>query len=374
VENDPLESIAANRYTIAGIPEIFSAIQSLSSFRKWKGLPSGICFYGWSQYSRNIQLHGFAGACATLGIPFYVIYKERAKDILSCLKNVHNLIVITYIQFLPELESFIKRAKCHIVLMWQYYDDTPDPLLATPIGSKEKEILKGFRKDIHLVLSELSLEGNQRFMSGYVRDFGIPVMTFPWAVNIDRHFPVNAAIDKDVFFIGTYCEKAARIEEYFGKVLRRYAHTVIGPDWSRSTLRWMEDSIMQADEFHTRAPSLYSSHTVSLNIHLPFEASGYSCNERVFNAIACGGFEVCDNAGRVKDFFDETELVTGSSPEEYFERVSYFIENPEKRTAYMVKALKKIYRHHTYHHRLADLLHQFFTGKPLSEFCRVLMN
>jgi len=374
VEDNDTRNISANRYGLAGITDMFSGLQSLPSFEEWQRSSPGICFYGWNQYARNLQLYGLADASASLGIPFFVFHKEREREIAKRLKDVESLIVITIAPFLNELEPLIRSKRCKVVLIGQYYDETPAPDLAKQVDEKEKAVLEKFRKYIALVLSEFSAEGNKKFMSGYARDFGMPVMTFPWAANIKYHFPVKAGIDRDVIFIGTYCEKAARIEAYLGKVLRHHTHTVIGPDWSKSGMRWMDNGIIPVDEFNAKAPYLYSSHAVSLNIHLFFEVDGFSCNERVFNSIACGGFQVCDNPRRVRDFFDETELVTCSSPDEYIERVNHFVRNPEERTPYMAKALRKIYSCHTYHHRLSDLLHQLFAGRPLSGFCPVLIN
>lgn len=374
MEDRDIKDIVTHRYEIAGIPGAFSAVRSLPAFIEWQHDLPGICFYGWNQYARNLQVYGLADASEFLGIPFVVIDKGSGRDIEGQLKGIDNLIVITIAQFLDELEPLIRSRRCRVVLIGQYYDETPSLDLARPVSEKDKLALKRFREDIALVLSELSTEGNRRYMAGYVRDLGMPVMSFPWAVNIKHHHPVETGIDKDVIFIGTYGEKAARIEAYLGRVFRHYTHTVIGPDWSRSTMRWMDDRIIPVDEFNAKAPYLYSSHTINLNMHLPFEIDGYSCNERVFNSIACGGFEVCDNPRRVRDFFNDAELVTGSTPEEYYEKVHHFVEHPEQRTPYMAKALRKVYSCHTYHHRLADLLHQLFAGEPLSGFCQVLMN
>jgi len=369
--DENIKSIVDSRYKIAGIDELKKKLDSYPSFEEWKQGKNAFCFYGHNQYSRNVQISGLKGAFESLGIPFYIIYygnEARFKE----LSHHKNIFILSNESLLSGIDPIIKKNNCKILLFWRYYDDTPNEILAPKIGETEKKVIDKYKRYIVFVVSELSYEGNKRFLRGYVQDFGIPVMTFPWGVDIKRHVPVECKPKKDVFYIGTYHEKAKRIDDYFEKVIRRHTHTIIGPDWQRSPFRWLSNSIMGIDEFNEKISELYSSHLVSLSIHHDFEVNGYSCNERVFNAIACGGFVVSDATARIRELFSEDEIVTANDPYEYFEKAASFIEHPEMRIPYMEKAIMKIYANHTYHHRVIDLLSVILTGTPQTPFCPVL--
>ncbi|MCX5807282.1 MAG: glycosyltransferase [Proteobacteria bacterium] len=372
MSNKKLLELAQKRYILGNVAELPACLEAESSFRKWKDEPCAICFYGTNQYARNVQVRGLADASQYFGIPFYAVYRDQEYEFSNITKQFKNLLIITNLALVTALASYMKDVNYRIVLIGQYYDETPDERLAPKVSVQEKSILQLFRKDIALVISEFSGEGSMRYMYGYVKKFGIPVMSFPWAVNLNYHFPYECGIKKDVIFIGTYSEKAQRIDSYFSSILRKYPHTVIGPDWSKSPFRWISNSIIDIKDFNVNAPLLYSSHTVSLNIHLPFEESGYSCNERVFNSVACGGFQICDNPRRLKDYFTDEELVTADSPKEYFDKAAYFVQNPDERYPFMERSLEKMYSFHTYHHRLSDLLNAVFARRSLSNICYMI--
>lgn len=369
--DEHVRHIVSNRYNIACVDRLIKNLDLCAPFEKWKQGEIAFCFYGPNQYSRNVQISGLKEAFESIGIPFHIFYHGN-QVVFDVLKRYSNVYMLTNEFLLPGIESIIKATNCKLLLFWRYYDDTPDSCLAPKIDEKNKGIIDKYKRHIILILSELSYEGNKQYLHGYVKDFGIPVMSFPWGVNLKRHVPFDCRPKRDVFYIGTYYEKAKRINEYFGKIIKRYTNTIIGPDWRQSPYKWLSNNVMEIDEFNAKISHLYSSHLVSLNIHHSFEINGFSCNERVFNAIACGGFLLSDNARRIRELFDEDEIITASDSDEYYDKAAFFIENPEARTPYKEKAIMKVYAHHTYHHRAADMLSMIFSGKPQTAYCPVM--
>jgi len=369
--NQFINEIVENRYDIAGIKELFLPIINNIHYQKWKDKPHAFCFYGNNQYSRNIQINAIKEVFRLLSIPFHIIYRGEENK-LNELLRYKNVIFLTNEFLVPIIKPLSEKIDYKVLLLWRYYDDTPNKILAPVISKQEKFIIKDSKEKILFIISELSYEGNERYLRGYVKELDIPVLSFPWAADLKNHIPFNCQPKRDLLYIGTYYEKAKRINEYFDKPLKRYLHTVIGPDWERSPFRWIENSIIDSNGFNNIAPQLYSSHLISLNIHHDFEVDGYSCNERIFNSIACGGFLISDYTKRLREFFEVDEIVTASEPEEYYEKIVFFLENPEARISYMEKSLEKIYSHHTYHHRIADLLSAIFCGKTISPYCSIL--
>jgi len=118
-----------------------------------------------------------------------------------------------------------------------------------------------------------------------------------------------------------------------------------------------------------RISDLYRGAMVCPNIHGDFQKGavsndpssisddpGMALNERFFQIIGSGGFMVCDYNPHMYDFFDESELVTGITKEEFQEKVQYFISNHMKRHAFIKKWVGKIRESHTYEHRLKNLI------------------
>ena len=80
---------------------------------------------------------------------------------------------------------------------------------------------------------------------------------------------------------------------------------------------------------------------------------------------------ISDNAPRIRDFFPDDEAVLADSPEDYRDKVDYFVRHPDERLPYIEKARKRVVAEHTYHHRLCDLLRFVLDGSTVYEHCAV---
>lgn len=335
----------------------------------WLAMRSAIIYYGGNHFARNIQLRGLQDAAHDWGIPFHVVYEGQEGDFLTQVPAYDHIFLITSAHLLPRIQWW-GATSCQVILWGRYYDDSPNHALCPLITAEEIGLLERHREHLSLVISEFSSEGNKRFMRGYLDDLGLPIMAFPWGVNALRHRPLEVPTQSDVLFAGSYFEKTQRLDAYFGPVLARHRHTIIGLGWSQSPFPGLSDALMP--DFDAAAPLLYSSHLVALNLHHPFELEGYSCNERTFNSVACGGFQVCDGARRVREFFRDDEVPQASSPADYAEMVHHFVTHPEERHPYMARAQARVFAEHTYHHRLRDLLLAVLDDRTASPYCPIL--
>ncbi|MEO2005820.1 MAG: glycosyltransferase [Candidatus Poribacteria bacterium] len=173
----------------------------------------------------------------------------------------------------------------------------------------------------------------------------------------------------DLVFVGSYFEKTTRVDDYFGKPFEKFTRTVIGQGWDLSPFDIDDSKVV---DFNRWAPILYSSHTIALNVHHAYEEAGYTCNERCFNVPGCGGFLVSDYAPRIRDFFDNDEVIVADNPSDFLDKVEHFVQYPEKRTPYMQKARQRVLMEHTYHHRLCDLLRFVLNGDTVYSHCQVM--
>lgn len=114
----------------------------------------------------------------------------------------------------------------------------------------------------------------------------------------------------------------------------------------RSIKLWFEDE-----------RKVYSSSLISLNIHEEHQRRDWSdINERTFKILASGWFEITDNVRVLRKYFTPDELVIAENTQDWFEKIDYYIHNPEKRLAIIEAWRKKVLENHTYHHRVRQII------------------
>ena len=105
---------------------------------------------------------------------------------------------------------------------------------------------------------------------------------------------------------------------------------------------------------------VYSSSIISLNIHEDHQRKfGSDFNERTLKIIACGGFEICDNVRIIRKYFNEHELVIAEDTKDWFEKIDYYIKNPEKRLPIIEAGRSKVLTKHTYHNRVEQIINLY---------------
>ncbi len=370
MSGDDAAKVAAHRPTeeIRRVSQaVYEDFVASPSARHWLRTGKAICFYGPDQPARTVQIRGLRDAARTWRIPFYIITVGNEDD-LHEVAGHKPVLFITTLAFVAQLAPLVDRCEGTVALIGSYYDATPNQATVACTSDEEARILDEQRHRISVVLSECSPEGVERYARGYVERHGIPVMSFTWGINLVRQYPVPAANIASLVFLGSYFEKTTRIDAYFGEALNRHTHSIVGYGWRDSPFD-IPDTVL--DDFDATAPVLYSGHTVSLNIHHPYEEEGHTCNERTFHVPACGGFMISDNAPRIRDFFSENEAVLAHDPADYLEKVDYFVRHPDERLPYLQKARKRVVAEHTYHHRLCDLLRFILDGSTVYEHCPV---
>ncbi|MBT3270533.1 glycosyltransferase family 1 protein [Candidatus Poribacteria bacterium] len=335
--------------------------------RNWVRSRPAICFYGHSQPARNVQIRGLRDAARSWGIPFHWVTVGDERLLAQLLKYDH-VLFITTATFLRVAAALLARRNGAIALVANWYTP-PDSPVIWPHTPADIAALDECREHIAVVLSECAPEGKGKYCRGFIDNHGIPVMSFTWGINLLRHFPVAVPKVAELVFLGSYFEKTTRINDYFGEPLRRFRHTIYGAGWSSSPFP-IPDRMLE--DFDAVAPTLYSGHTISLNVHHPYEEEGFTCNERTFNSVGCGGFHISDYAPRIRDHFPADEVVVADNPGDFLAKIEHFVQNPEERLPYIEKARRRVVENHTYHHRLCDLLWYVIEGKTRYGHCPVL--
>lgn len=124
------------------------------------------------------------------------------------------------------------------------------------------------------------------------------------------------------------------------------------------------EGIMPEDLF-----GIYRASNVCLNIHGDFQKGivsnepsriadkpGEMINERFWQVLGCGGNLITDFVPQMLDFFDESELVIGKTPEEYREKANFYLNRPEELNFLLKSAREKVRAEHTYRNRVKQLI------------------
>ena len=178
-----------------------------------------------------------------------------------------------------------------------------------------------------------------------------------------RHRPVALSPEErvryghDVVFVGShYPERAALFERLCGFDLG-----IWGPGWEKlpagSPLhRHLRGAHTAPGEWQ----KIYSASRIVLATHY-HDPSGrypvYQASPRVFEALACGAFMLCDRQRDVLALFRNGEhLVTFSDGEDLAAKVRYYLGHPGERQVIARKGREEAIRRHTYAHRIETLL------------------
>ncbi len=217
------------------------------------------------------------------------------------------------------------------------------------------------------------LEQDDPFMDGFEKETGYPFHTILLAADKCRFFyEYDKNFACDISFVGNYLpRKKAFIDKHLTPLKKQYSVNIYGNDWTFFNrilgfvqkggqylnipyLKQLRTITLPLEDEH----KVFSSSLISLNIHEEHQRKyGSDFNERTFKIIASGGFEICDHVKGLRKYFSEEELVIAENTEEWYDKISFFIQNPEKRKPFIEKGMCKVMSEHTYHNRIQDFFY-----------------
>lgn len=185
----------------------------------------------------------------------------------------------------------------------------------------------------------------------------------PVGCDPERHHAVSLSPEEkeqyghDVVFVGSwYPERAALFER-----LCDFDLAIWGPGWEmlpecsalRRRLRGAHTSPGQWRKIYSASRVVLATHYHDPSGRYPV----YQASPRVFEAMACGAFVLCDRQRDVlKLFRDGEHLVSFSDGDDLAVKVRYYLEHPGERRAIARKGCEEALSRHTYANRLHELL------------------
>jgi spore maturation protein CgeB len=185
----------------------------------------------------------------------------------------------------------------------------------------------------------------------------------PMACDPDYHHPVECTLaDKekyssDIVFVGSYYpERAALFEK-----LADLDIAIWGPGW---------ESVPQSSPLrrkirgkHTTPEEwlkIYSAGKIVLATHYQDPLNRfpvYQASPRVFEILACGAFQLCDDQRDVFSLFkDGHDLIKFTDGKDLIAKVVYYLHNPQERHTIAEQGRKTVLARHAYNDRIKELL------------------
>jgi spore maturation protein CgeB len=333
--------------------------------------------------------NGYKNAFEDLGHSFIPFTAEDNLELL--LDRVQPDIFITYTHFYPQKFLDFKVLKKHRNRGMKIFVNTGfwnSPFKKTRIN--EGDSLKNDTKTVSMIKSGdfgdffyNVVEQDDYRMDGFEEVTGYKYHTIPLAVDSitlkNAHF--NPKFKSDISYIGTYLpQKRDYFKKYVFPLNKNYKLKLYGQDWNildrslgfiQKTGEYFNFSALKT----VRKPKLsldqegeiYNSSTISINIHENYQRKyGGDCNERTFKIPYCGGFEISDDVSCIRKYFNvDEEIVVAENLNDWFEKIDYYIKNPEKRLEIIKKGKERVEKDHTYHNRVGKLLDIYSSSESL---------
>lgn len=134
-----------------------------------------------------------------------------------------------------------------------------------------------------------------------------------------------------------------------------------GTEWEGESLlqRHVQQSGARIDP--ATCVAIYNATRINLNLHSSVQSKelvppGDFVNPRTFELASIGAFQLVDERALMPELFDEGCLATFRNAVEMQEKITYYLNRPEERTAMAAKARQCVLARHTYQHRMQSLL------------------
>jgi spore maturation protein CgeB len=216
----------------------------------------------------------------------------------------------------------------------------------------------------------------------FEKDTNKQYICIPNAANPEHHFPVNFSekFASDILYIGSNLPHKKWFKKNVLDALiknKEYKVKIIGRGWTfgdfvlralriitiyfnfiklKKLVERLTVKITDADE-----RSYYSSAKVCLNFH-EREPDGsqphYIVNQRAFKIPACGGFQICDDVGALRDYFVENEeiVLLPLEKDKWLNTIKYYLDHDQEREDIKRKGTKKALELHMATNRCLKML------------------
>ena len=239
--------------------------------------------------------------------------------------------------------------------------------------SKNKKFVDLIKSDSFGDVYRSTCEQGDPRMEGFEKETGYKYYTILLGadkINLKAEF--SDKFIADISFIGTHSpQKRDSFRKYVFPLKKKYNMAIYGQGWGvlDRSIGWIQKggqyfnisclkTLIKPKLKLEDEAKIYNSSLISINIHEDHQVQfGGDCNERTFKIPFCGGFEITDNVACIRKYFkDGEEIVIAENEKDWYEKIDYYIKNPNKRNAIIEAGKKKVLAEHTYHNRVNQII------------------
>jgi len=104
--------------------------------------------------------------------------------------------------------------------------------------------------------------------------------------------------------------------------------------------------------------NIYKSSKICINIHEKNQLlCWWDCNERTFKIPAFWWFQIVDDVDCLKHYFIEwKEIIIAKDSKDWFNKIEYYLNNPQEKAKIITAWKEKVLKNHTYHNRVEQFI------------------
>jgi hypothetical protein len=333
-------------------------------------------------YAFRTIYYGYKNAFEDLGHKFVTLTsKDNLKEVLEkerpdiFITSSHNY----YLKFLDL--KLIKRYREKGMIMFTKIDYWHSPIKRI----NEAKSLKDEKKKVEMIKNGLlgdiffyQTEQDDQRMTGFEKATGKRFETILLAADKKlMHYEHDPKFESDISYIGTNIpEKRAFFKELLFPLSTKYNLKIYGQDWTLKDiiLGWIQrfgqyyniDFLKKIQKPKLKLEDerkIYSSSKICVNIHDIHQVRYGDINERLFKILACKGFQITNYVPTIKRYFSSSEIICAKNKKEWFSKIDYYMNHPEKRRQIAERGYRKVMKYHTYHNRAKQVIELYKKAK-----------
>lgn len=188
----------------------------------------------------------------------------------------------------------------------------------------------------------------------------------PFACDPDVHRPVKVSAEErkryrcDVCFIGSGGAIYAQRRNFLESIVD-FDLGIWGPGWNTLPPHAPLKQFIRGGQIRPEEwVKIFSASKIVFHSHYQDPSGKIPCYQaapRVYEALACGAFLVVDKQRDVLNIFNPgKDLAVFDDAKELRDLITYYLQHPREAKAIAEKGRKKVVAHHTYRHRIKEIL------------------
>jgi hypothetical protein len=188
---------------------------------------------------------------------------------------------------------------------------------------------------------------------GYWRYKGIPVNSHMLAADIFDYTngKFRPEFKSDISFVGGYWQgKSQTFNKYLLPLCNEFKYNIKifgNSNWPvPQYCGYVQNEIVK---------DVLASATICPQLHeIHSQDFGFDMSERTFKILSNKCFVISDYVKGLEMLFGD-KLILATSPNDFWEKIDYFIKNPDERLPYIQQGYDEVINRHTYFHRVSEI-------------------